>query len=257
MNLCTNAVHAMKSQGGVMKIELTPFEITTDSPLILMGLAPGFYLKLNVSDTGHGIEPSDMNRIFDPFFTTKGASEGTGLGLSMVYGIVKGHDGIITVDSVPGSGSTFSVYIPALQHQETKEEIEVEEICRGQEHILFVDDEPVLATLGREMLQKSGYKVTATTDSIEALGMFTENPDDYDLVVTDMAMPCMMGIDLAKNIWKIRPEVPVILCTGYSDLINDEIAKKEGIRQFITKPLRHREIAKAVRGVLDETIGSK
>lgn len=252
MNLCTNAVHAMRTRGGVMKIELTPFEITTDSPLILMGLTPGSYLRLNVSDTGHGIEPSDMNRIFDPFFTTKGASEGTGLGLSMVYGIVKGHNGIITVDSVPGSGSTFSVYIPALQHQETQEEIEVEEICRGQEHILFVDDEPMLANLGREMLQKSGYKVTATTDSNEALGMFTENPDDYDLVVTDMAMPCMMGIDLAKNIWKIRPEAPVILCTGYSELIDDETAKKAGIRQFITKPLRHREIANAIRSVLDE-----
>jgi len=252
MNLCTNAAHAMRKQGGMLEIKLTPFEITSDSPLISLELTPGSYLKLEISDTGHGIDSADMNRIFDPFFTTKGASEGTGLGLSVVYGIVKGHGGAITVDSVPGSGSTFTVHIPALQHQETQEETESEEIRGGNECILFVDDEPMLAALGKDMLQKSGYKVTNSTNSVQALEMFAENPDAYGLIVTDMGMPCLSGIDLAGEIWKIRPEVPVILCTGHSDLIDEKQAKQEGFRRFIIKPLRQRELANAVRGVLDE-----
>jgi len=207
---------------------------------------------LEISDTGHGIEHDNLNRIFNPFFTTKEVSEGTGLGLSVVYGIVKGHGGAITVDSILGSGSTFTTYIPALPYQETKEEIETEVIRRGNESILFVDDEPMIAALGGEMLRKSGYKVTDSTDSAQALEMFTENPDAYDLVITDMTMPCMTGIDLAKDIWAIRPDTPVILCTGHSNIIDEEQAKKEGVRRFIMKPLRHKELAKVVRDVLDE-----
>ncbi|HAJ25697.1 MAG TPA: hypothetical protein DCG53_00355 [Syntrophus sp. (in: bacteria)] len=252
MNLCTNAAHAMRKKGGVMKIKLTPFESASDSPLRSLDLPPGSYLKLEVSDSGYGIDPANMNRIFDPFFTTKGASEGTGLGLSVVYGIVKSHGGAITVDSVPGSGSTFTVYIPAIRHQEAKAETETEVIRRGDEGILFVDDEPMLSALGRDMLQRSGYKVTDCIDSVQALEMFTDNPNAYDLIITDMTMPCLTGIDLAKEIWKIRPETPVILCTGHSDLIDEEQAKKEGIRRFIMKPLRHKELARTVRDVLDE-----
>jgi CheY-like chemotaxis protein len=242
----------MRKQGGILEIKLTPSEIATDSPLISLELNSGSYLKLEISDTGHGIDHVHMNRIFDPFFTTKGLSEGTGLGLSIVYGIVKNHNGAITVDSVPGSGSTFTVYLPALQHQETKEEIETEVIRSGNESILFVDDEPMIAALGSEMLRKSGYKVTDLTDSLQALEMFTEHPDAYDLVITDMTMPRMTGIDLAKYIWAIRPDTPVILCTGHSNMIDEEQAKKEGIRRFIMKPLRYKELLKAVSDVLDE-----
>jgi len=201
---------------------------------------------------GDGIDPVHVKRIFDPFFTTKGISEGTGLGLSVVYGIVKGHGGAITVNSALGSGSTFTVYIPAVRYQETKEELDGEEIRSGHERILFVDDEPMLASVGREILQKLGYKVIDSTDSVQALEMFTEKPDDYDLIITDMTMPCMMGIDLASEILKIRPETPIILCTGHSDMIDEEKAKKKGIRRFIMKPLRQRELAKAVRSVLYE-----
>ena len=252
MNLCTNAAHAMRKRGGVMDIKLTPLEIASDSPLISLELTPGSYLKLEIGDTGHGIDPADMKRIFDPFFTTKGASEGTGLGLSVVYGIVKGHGGTITVDSIPGSGSMFTIYIPSIPQQETMEENETEVIRSGNESILFVDDEPMIAALGSEMLRKSGYKVTDSTDSVQALEMFTEHPDAYNLVITDMTMPCMTGIDLAKEIWKIRPKTPVVLCTGHSELINEQKAKQEGIRRFIMKPLRYRELSKAVRDVLDE-----
>jgi len=252
MNLCANAAHAMSKKGGVMKIKLTPFEIASDSPLTSLDLKPGPHLKLEVSDTGQGIDPANVNRIFDPFFTTKELSEGTGLGLSVVYGIVKGHGGAIIVDSVLGSGSTFTVYIPAIPHQETKAETETEGISPGNEGILFVDDEPMLSALGRSMLQRSGYKVTDLNDSVQALEIFTENPDAYDIIITDMTMPCLTGLDLAKEIWKIRPHMPIILCTGHSNLINEEQAKKEGIRRFIMKPLRHRELARAVRDVLDE-----
>jgi PAS domain S-box-containing protein len=252
MNLCTNAAHAMRKKGGVLEINLTSFEITVDSPLISLEITPGNYFKLDVSDTGHGIDPANMNRIFNPFFTTKGVSEGTGLGLSVVYGIVKSHNGAITVDSVLGSGSTFTIYLPALQYHETKEEIETEAISRGNESILFVDDEPMIAALGGEMLRKSGYKVTDSTDSVQALNMFTYNHDDYDLIITDMTMPHMTGIDLAREIWKIRPQMPIILFTGHSDLINEDEAKREGIRQYIMKPLRHRELIQVVRKVLDE-----
>jgi len=207
---------------------------------------------LEVIDMGDGIDPVYVNRIFDPFFTTKGVSGGTGLGLSVVYGIVKGHGGAITVNSILGSGSTFTVYIPAVRYQETKEKQDIEEIRRGHERILFVDDEPMLTSVGREILQKLGYKVIDSTDSVQALEMFTEKPDAYDLIITDMTMPCMMGIDLAREIWKIRPETPIILCTGHNDLIDEKKAEKEGIRRFIMKPLRQRELAKAVRTVLDE-----
>jgi PAS domain S-box-containing protein len=252
MNLCTNASHAMRKQRGILEIKLTRSEIAADSPLISLELTSGAYLKLEISDTGHGIDHANLNRIFDPFFTTKEVAEGTGLGLSVVYGIVKNHNGAITVDSVLGSGSTFTVYLPALQHQDAKEELVTEVIHRGNESILFVDDEPMIAALGSEMLRKSGYNVTYSTDSAQALEIFTENPDAYDLVITDMTMPCMTGIDLAKDIWAIRPDAPVILCTGYSNMIDEEQAKKEGVRRFIMKPLRNRELTKAVRDVLDE-----
>lgn len=251
MNLCTNAVHAMKERGGVLEVNLTPLDGEQDEALTSPDIKPGPYLLLEVTDTGHGMDDTVMKRIFDPFFTTKGASEGTGLGLSVVFGIVKGHDGHITVRSKPGNGTTFSVYLPKIQALTTQEAGPEQKVAGGSgERILFVDDEEMLVRLGRGMLTKLGYRVFEATDSALALEMFTENPEAYDLVVTDMTMPCMTGLELLREMRYIRPEIPTILCTGYSELINEEKAKQAGFKGFIQKPLHLRELAAAVRDAL-------
>jgi PAS domain S-box-containing protein len=256
MNLCTNAVHAMRETGGVMEVNLLPLDKEPDDHLISPDFKPGPYLLLEVKDTGHGIDDDIIKRIFDPFFTTKGTSEGTGLGLSVVFGIVKSHDGHITVQSKPGRGTTFSVYLPRIQAatpQENAPEKNIAVAGRGSgERILFVDDEEMLARLGRGMLMKLGYTVSEVTDSSLALEMFMEHPDAYDLIVTDMTMPCMTGLEMVREIRKIRPEIPAILCTGYNQLINEEKAKEAGFNRFIPKPLHFRVLADAIRDVLAE-----
>jgi PAS domain S-box-containing protein len=251
MNLCTNAVHAMKERGGVLEVSLTQLEAEQGNALISPDIKPGPYLLMEVTDTGHGMDDGVMKRIFDPFFTTKEASEGTGLGLSVVFGIVKGHDGYITVRSEPGCGTTFSVYFPRIQEQTTQETVPEQIIAGGSgERILFVDDEEMLVRLGRGMLIKLGYRVSEVTDSALALEMIMENPDAYDLVITDMTMPCMTGLDLVREIWKIRPKLPAVLCTGYSELIDEEKARRVGFNGFIQKPLHLRELAATIRDVL-------
>ena len=252
MNLCANAIHAMTGKGGVLEITLAAMDIASDSPLLFLDLKPGSYLKLEVRDTGHGIDPADISRIFDPFFTTKGVSGGSGLGLSVVYGIVKNHSGAVAVDSVPGVGSTFKVYIPALQNHEEAGEPEVGEMPHGHERILFVDDEKSIVEVGRGMLKMLGYVVIDFTDSVQACEAFKRSPYAYDLVITDMTMPRMTGVELSREVLKVRPEMPIILCTGHSDLMDEDKAKQEGIRRFVMKPLRRRELAHAVRSVLDE-----
>ncbi|MFA5182845.1 MAG: PAS domain S-box protein [Syntrophales bacterium] len=252
MNICTNAIHAMRETGGILEINLTTLDITPKLPLHNPDLQPGPYLKLEIRDTGRGIDPVIMNRIFDPFFTTKGASEGTGLGLSVVYGIVKSHNGDITVQSKPGSGSIFTVYLPRITNKEATETENHEVIPRGHEHVLIVDDEEALVTLGRNMLRKFGYKVSEVTDSVQALKMFKDNPDAYDLVITDMTMPHMNGLELTGAILAIRSETPIILCTGHSELLNEERAVNTGVKRLLFKPLGFRELARAVREVLDK-----
>ncbi|MFA5182839.1 MAG: PAS domain S-box protein [Syntrophales bacterium] len=253
MNLCTNAVHAMRETGGVLEVNLTPLDAGQDNALTSPDFKPGPYLLLEVKDTGHGMDDTIVKLIFDPFFTTKGASEGTGLGLSVVFGIVKGHDGHITVQSKPGRGTTFSVYLPRIQATAPQETDPGQKVAGGSgESILFVDDEEMLVKLGRGMLMKLGYTVSDVTDSSLALEMFMEDPETYDLVVTDMTMPCMTGLELVREIRKIRPEIPAILCTGYSELINEEKAKQAGFNRFILKPVHFRELADAVRDVLAE-----
>ncbi len=215
-------------------------------------LMPGKYVRLSVKDTGTGISPDIVNRIFDPFFTTKGIGEGTGLGLSVVYGIVRDYGGAVTIESEPGAGSVFNIFLPSVgQDLKIKEEA-IETLPSGGERILFVDDESILANMGRELLEDLGYEVIAVTSSIKALDTFRTHADRIELVITDMTMPGLMGTDLAREIWDIRPETPIILYTGHSDLINEEKAKKEGFRRFIMKPLRQGQLAKAVRGALDE-----
>jgi PAS domain S-box-containing protein len=255
MNLCANAIHAMTGKVGVLEITLSAMNFAFDSPLLSLDIKPGSYVKLEVRDTGHGIDPADISRIFDPFFTTKGGAKGSGLGLSVVYGIVKNHGGAVAVDSVPGAGSTFTVYIPALQSHEEREEAEVGEMPHGHERILFVDDEKSIVEIGRGMLKKLGYVVLDFTDCVQACEAFKRSPYAYDLVITDMTMPRMTGVELSREVLKVRPEMPIIICTGHSDLIDEDKAKQEGIRRFVMKPLRRKEIANAVRSVLDEEKG--
>jgi CheY-like chemotaxis protein len=192
-----------------------------------------------------------MERIFEPYFTTKAEGKGTGLGLSVVHGIVKSCGGAITVDSEPAKGTTFCVYFPAIE-MERQPEVDVSEVLpRGTEHILFVDDEPTLATLGERMLKDLGYRVVTRTSSVEALEAFRAVPDRFDLVVTDMTMPVMTGDTLAQGVRKIRPDLPVILCTGFSTKMTKEKAKALGLEELLMKPLIKPILAKAVRRALD------
>jgi two-component system cell cycle sensor histidine kinase/response regulator CckA len=251
MNLCTNAAHAMREKGGILEVGLDNEEITPDMVLLYPDLHPGPHVKLTLSDTGTGIAPEIMDRIFDPFFTTKSRGDGTGLGLSVVYGIVKEYGGMVTAQSRPGAGSTFTVYLPAVEHEEKSTTESTDTIPGGNERILFVDDENILTEIGREMLEGIGYEVTAATSSTEALEVFRTQPDCFDLVITDMTMPGMTGADLSKELLKIRHHIPIILCTGFSELITEDEAKRLGIEEFLMKPLFLREIALAVRRVLD------
>jgi CheY-like chemotaxis protein len=210
------------------------------------------YIKLRISDTGHGMEKAILDRIFDPFFTTKEPGEGTGMGLAVVMGIIKSHGGIITVDSEIGKGSTFNVFLPVIQ-QDVEQEVRTKApIPTGNERILFIDDEKTLVDLGRQILQRLGYEVTIRTSSVEALELFMEQPHKFDLVITDMTMPNMTGDELAGKLMNIRADIPVILCTGYSERISKERANDLGIKEFILKPIVMRELAKTVRNVLDK-----
>lgn len=252
MNLCTNAAHAMREKGGNLTINLENVEINAQSAAIDPDLHEGRYLKVSVTDTGEGIPGKIINRIFDPFFTTKQKGEGTGLGLSMVHGIVKNHKGAITVTSKPGEGSEFDIFLPqTLELLQTAESEETLSLPGGNERILLVDDEAVLVELIKEMLENLGYKITARTSSLEALEAFKFNPDGFDLVITDQTMPNMTGINLIKEIRKIRENMPVILCTGFSGQINPENARLIGIREFLYKPISSKDISEAVRRSID------
>jgi two-component system cell cycle sensor histidine kinase/response regulator CckA len=253
MNLCTNAYHAMRESGGVLEIEVKDVEL--DDLYVSHSLVeqPGPYLRISVSDTGCGMEREVMDRIFEPYFTTKEIGQGTGMGLSVVHGIVKSHKGAITIYSEPGMGSTFHVYLPRIESDDATTESEEEETLfpRGTERILFIDDEESIVDLGRQMLNRLGYKVTTRTDSLEALQVFREQPDQFDLVITDMTMPNMTGNRLARELMGICPDIPIILCTGFSELITEERAKEMGIREFVMKPLIMSEMARVVRRALD------
>jgi PAS domain S-box-containing protein len=250
MNLCTNASHAMRDGGGILDIQLIYERVDPVVASRSLNLAAGDYAKLTVSDTGHGIDTSIMDRIFDPFFSTKGPGEGTGLGLSVVYGIVKDQGGAIDVSSEPGKGTVFSVYLPLIETEPALPEWAPDLIPRGSERILFVDDESALVELGCIMLISLGYSVTSRTSSIEALEAFRAGPHRFDLVITDMTMPNMRGDDFARELLKIRPDIPIILCTGFSEMISEERAQSLGIRRFVMKPFFKKDIAEAIREAL-------
>jgi len=252
MNLCTNAGHAMKQTGGVLTMELSTIELSPGEISRHSDLKPGPYVKLTVSDTGHGIDHALQLRIFDPFFTTKSKEEGTGLGLSVVYGIVKSHNGVVTVYSEPGKGASFNVYLPMIIHEEITKRSVSSAVTGGTERILFVDDEPALVDIGISMLSALGYQVTGVTSSMEALNLFRAAPDRFDLVITDMTLPKLTGIDLSREMIQIRPEIPVILCSGIRDSETEGQVKSLGIRAYCIKPLTRRDLSRVIRETLDE-----
>jgi CheY-like chemotaxis protein len=251
MNLCTNAAHAMREKGGTLSVRISEIENgSTDSSH--PDLKDGPYVSLCISDTGAGMSAAVMERIFDPYFTTKIPGEGTGLGLSVVRGIVKNHEGKITVDSEPGRGTTFHIFLPKIAEPAATEAEDAEHTPpSGSGRILFVDDEQTLVDLGKEMLECLGYHVTGMTNSRDALETFRARPDEFDVVITDMTMPDITGRDLAKKLMKIRADIPVVLCTGFSDQINAKQAECEGICDFVMKPYDYATLAKSIRKVLN------
>jgi|GEM_PF-1666175 len=254
MNLCTNAYHAMREYGGTLTVALKPVDIPAGSNKTGdMELPPGAYVRLEVSDTGHGMSQNVMERIFDPYFSTKKKGEGTGLGLAVVQGIVKSHNGIIRVSSTPGKGATFSICLPRLDVESgVSQSALTVPLPRGDEHILFVDDEEHLVNIWTRVLEKLGYDVTATTSSVEALELFRANPGGFDLVITDMNMPHLTGSQLTKDLIEIRPDIPVILCTGYSEMMGKGEAKNIGFREYVMKPVLREDFTRTIRKVLDE-----
>jgi len=252
INLCTNAAYAMWDEGGVLEVSLENIELDEDAVTQYLDLTPGTYVRLSVSDTGCGIEPKVMKRIFDPYFTTKPVGEGSGMGLAVVHGIVKGHGGDISVRSEPGNGTTFDVLLPETKGEpEAEVEISVG-IPRGNERILFVDDEKAMVDAIPSILERLGYQVVARTSSIEALEAFRVKPGRFDLVITDYTMNNMTGAELAKELLHLRPDIPIILCTGFSEQIDEEKAKEMGIRAFVMKPIVTSQMANTIRNVLDE-----
>jgi len=252
MNMCTNAAHAMDEAGGILKVEVGEVNLNNDASLVQSGLKPGNYILVSISDTGSGIKPDILDSIYEPYFTTKDVGEGTGMGLAMVHGIVEGYGGKITVESELGKGTVFSLYFPITHNCDVYKPYEEEDLPSGNECILFVDDELPIANMGGQILERLGYRVTVRSSSIEALELFRAKPNQFDLVITDMTMPNMTGDQLAAELMAIRPEIPIILCTGYSKKIFEQSAADMGIKAFAYKPVGKTALAKTVRKVLDE-----
>ena len=251
MNLCTNAHHAMREMGGILEIKLTSVDLGPSCGLIHPDLRSGTYVKATVKDTGHGIDKATLSKIFDPYFTTKEKGVGTGLGLAVAHGIVQKHGGVITVESEPGKGTVFDLYFPAIADEAVSEARISEQMPHGHERILLIDDEQFLVDIGRQMLQHLGYQVETRTSSVDALALFRAQPSRYDLVITDMTMPNMTGDYLAAELIRIRPDIPIVLCTGYSEMMLEEKARAIGIKALVMKPILMEKLAGAIRGALD------
>jgi len=256
MNLCTNAFHAMEKTGGVLSVSLTSVTHEGASTFGGTSLPPGEYAKLTVSDTGCGIAPDIIDKIFEPYFTTKEQGKGTGMGLAIIDGIVKSYGGAIHVESVLSKGTTFETYFPILQVAEptiesSKSTVDYEPF-RGKERILFVDDEENILEVGQLLLQSLGYSVTVRPGAPEALVAFESTPDQFDLIITDQTMPTMTGIQLAQRLQKTKPGIPVIICTGYSSMIDEGSAAAGGIKGLIPKPYTKESLAMTIRKVLDQ-----
>ena len=254
LNLCTNAYHAMSQGGGTISIALKKIELNQDDLRIQhMKMAAGDYMLLKVTDSGIGMDAETVARIFDPYFTTKKQGDGTGLGLAVVNGIIKSYDGYISVYSEPGFGSSFSVYLPCCSDMvQPAAERGVAELPTGTEHIMVVDDELQVGQLACDSLEQLGYRTSLFQQATAALEAFRKEPTGYALVLTDMTMPKMTGLDLLKKLRSLRADMPVVLCTGFSELINEQRARKQGFQRFLMKPVVLRELAMTVRDVLDD-----
>ena len=255
MNLCTNAYHAMQATGGKLEVGLKQVAISYERSLERVGMKVGPHLELTVKDAGHGMEPEVLERIFEPYYTTKEQGKGTGLGLSVIHGIIKNHGGDISVTSKPGKGTEFTVYLPVIDDVDEETEIVAPAgATRGSERILLIDDEKQIIDMEQQILERLGYKVTPKTDSEEALEEFAALPDRFDLVITDMTMPKMTGDQLARKLMEIKPNIPVILCTGFNETIDEEKALAMGIDRFVMKPIVKDVLAGTIRSVLDSRL---
>jgi PAS domain S-box-containing protein len=251
MNLCTNAEYAMRQTGGILEISVETVDFLHAFTAHHRTLPPGAYVCLTIRDTGQGMTPEIVAHIFEPFFTTKNVGEGTGMGLAIVHGIVTSHGGAITVESAPGQGTTFTIYLPRIANTVPAEPSALaESIRRGQGHILLVDDEAMLAHMDQKLLTHLGYDVVACTSSLDALETFHAAPQSFDLVITDQTMPAMTGATLVAELRRIRPDIPIILCTGFSHLMNAEQAQALGVDAFIMKPRVTQELAMTIKQVL-------
>lgn len=252
MNLITNAYHALEDENGEISVSLKEISVKKDEPLARL-VATGVYAYLSVSDTGRGISSEVKTQIFDPYFTTKEKGKGTGLGLSTVHGIVQDHKGVIQVNSEPGQGATFNVYLPLMAKKDHTDLVfQAKNPKTGTEQILIVDDEEIIVKVQRRVLESLGYTVMSYTSSVMALERFRKTPSAFDLVITDMAMPHMTGDLLARELLVIRPDIPIIICTGYSEKLNRENVELLGIKSLLKKPVNKFQLAEEIRKVLDE-----
>jgi signal transduction histidine kinase/ActR/RegA family two-component response regulator len=252
MNLCTNAYQAMKETGGLLRIRLRETVVTEEVSCLNSDLRQGQYLQLTVADTGPGMDSATLARIFDPGFSTRESGEGTGLGLAVVQSIIKGHGGGIGVQSEPGRGAAFHIYLPCRSKLVAETQATLESAVRGQGHILFVDDEEQIVHSHRQLLERLGYEVTGMSNSLAALAAFRARPEQYQVVVTDLTMPRLTGIELVRQLRQIRPDIPVILCTGFSEKATPEVLQTLEINGFLTKPVTSREMALLLSKVLGE-----
>ncbi len=253
MNLCTNAYHAMREQGGMLDVSLGVIEFQEEKEAGNLIIPPGKYARMSISDTGHGMSPEVRDRIFEPYFTTKRGRDGTGLGLSTVHGIAKIHDGAVTVYSEEGEGTTFNVFLPICSPdvEEQEKGKAAPPLPRGNgELILVVDDEEAIVQMVEIAMRHLGYDVEAHGSSVKALEAFENNPERFDCIITDQTMPTLTGADLARRVLQVRPNIPIVLCSGFSEAINDEKARELGIREYIMKPMTTRVLAEAVHRIL-------
>jgi signal transduction histidine kinase/CheY-like chemotaxis protein len=250
MNLCANAEYAMRDTGGILEVRLDTVELDTSAVAHYAELVPGSYVRLTIRDTGHGITPEVVTRVFEPFFTTKGVGQGTGMGLAVVHGIVISHGGAIRLQSTPGQGTTCEVYLPRLDQVVDDTTSRDEALPAGKGMILFIDDEEAIVRVGQRMLEKLGYQAVVHTSSLAALETFRQTPHHFDLVITDQTMPHMTGEALACELRRLRPDLPIILCTGFSHTIDAEKAQSQGIDAFLMKPLVARDLGLAIQHVL-------
>ncbi|MGD9950010.1 MAG: PAS domain S-box protein [Desulfobulbus sp.] len=256
MNLCTNAFHAMEKSGGILSVSLRNCQMKDVELQQYPHVHPGLFVQFSVIDTGSGISPEICNKIFDPYFTTKETGKGTGMGLAIVHGIVTNMGGFVSCESKEGKGSVFNVYFPAIEEKAHQKSIAEQDDFIGDGNILFVDDEPILTELGQELFKSFGYEVTISSNGIDALELFKNDPHFFSAIITDQTMPGIHGIDFARMALKIRPDIPIILCTGFSSIVDEEQLKQSGIKGLVMKPYKRKDFAKILKKIFGAQHGA-